>query len=412
MTRIPFYAKIPSILLRFAAKERSTITQLDQALAYLDQCREEMLFLWETLVRMESPSADPEAIDRLASHLDTYCRALGMETEKFRPEGAGTCLAAATPARALPPILLLGHMDTVHPVGSFPGGPFTRRDGCVYGPGVHDCKGGLVMALYVIRALPHIGYARRQLRLALVSDQETGHSLSQMASVEFLERHAQGCGAAFTFESGLLNGDIVTGRKGGGVIRLTVEGIASHCGTAPEKGASAVREAARKVVAIEDLTDFSRVTFNCGLIRGGSSVNVVPDRCEVSVALRFHTNRDRDEALSALQSICGRVETPGTQCTLSPLAGFPAMEETDRTAALFALYRETSTALGLGTPESVYSAGCSDSAFTTSMGIPTLCAVGVLGQGQHSPDEHAFADSLLPQAKRLAAAILALPDDF
>lgn len=412
MTRIPFYAKIPSILLRFAAKERSTITQLDQALAYLDQCREEMLFLWETLVRMESPSADPEAIDRLASHLDTYCRALGMETEKFRPEGAGTCLAAATPARALPPILLLGHMDTVHPVGSFPGGPFTRRDGCVYGPGVHDCKGGLVMALYVIRALQHIGYDRRQLRLALVSDEETGHSLSQMASVEFLERHAQGCGAAFTFESGLLNGDIVTGRKGGGVIRLTVESIASHCGTAPEKGASAVREAARKVVAIEDLTDFSRVTFNCGLIRGGSSVNVVPDRCEVSVALRFHTNRDRDEALSALQSICGRVETPGTQCTLSPLAGFPAMEETDRTAALFALYRETSTALGLGTPESVYSAGCSDSAFTTSMGIPTLCAVGVLGQGQHSPDEHAFADSLLPQAKRLAAAILALPDDF
>ena len=412
MTRIPFYAKIPSILLRFAAKERSTITQLDQALAYLDQCREEMLFLWETLVRMESPSADPEAIDRLASHLDIYCRALGMETEKFRPEGAGTCLAAATPARALPPILLLGHMDTVHPVGSFPGGPFTRRDGCVYGPGVHDCKGGLVMALYVIRALQHIGYDRRQLRLALVSDEETGHSLSQMASVEFLERHAQGCGAAFTFESGLLNGDIVTGRKGGGVIRLTVEGIASHCGTAPEKGASAVREAARKVVAIEDLTDFSRVTFNCGLIRGGSSVNVVPDRCEVSVALRFHTNRDRDEALSALQSICGRVETPGTQCTLSPLAGFPAMEETDRTAALFALYRETSTALGLGTPESVYSAGCSDSAFTTSMGIPTLCAVGVLGQGQHSPDEHAFADSLLPQAKRLAAAILALPDDF
>lgn len=388
------------------------MTQLDQALAYLDQCREEMLFLWETLVRMESPSADPEAIDRLASHLDTYCRALGMETEKFRPEGAGTCLAAATPARALPPILLLGHMDTVHPVGSFPGGPFTRRDGCVYGPGVHDCKGGLVMALYVIRALQHIGYDRRQLRLALVSDEETAHTLSQGQTVDFLRREAQGCGAAFTFESGLPDGSVVTRRKGGGIVQLQVRGIASHAGTAPEQGASAVREAARKVVAIEDLTDFSRVTFNCGLIRGGSSVNVVPDRCEVSVALRFHTNRDRDEALSALQSICGRVETPGTQCTLSPLAGFPAMEETDRTAALFALYRDTSTALGLGTPESVYSAGCSDSAYTTSMGIPTLCALGVLGQGQHSPDEHAFADSLLPQAKRLAAAILALPDDF
>ena len=268
------------------------------------------------------------------------------------------------------------------------------------------------MALYVIRALQHIGYDRRQLRLALVSDEETGHSLSQMASVEFLERHAQGCGAAFTFESGLLNGDIVTGRKGGGVIRLTVEGIASHCGTAPEKGASAVREAARKVVAIEDLTDFSRVTFNCGLIRGGSSVNTIPAHCEVDICVRFHSNQERDQALGKARAICERVETPGTHCTLGPLMGFPAMEETDRTAALFALYRETSTALGLGTPESVYSAGCSDSAYTTALGIPTLCALGVLGQGQHSPDEHAFADSLLPQAKRLAAAILALPDDF
>ncbi len=388
------------------------MTQLDQALAYLDQCREEMLFLWETLVRMESPSADPEAIDRLASHLDTFCGALGMDTAFFRPQGAGTCLSARTRAGTGSPVLLLGHMDTVHPVGFFPGGPWRLEGGSVYGPGAHDCKGGLVIALYVIRALQHAGYDRRQLRLALVSDEETAHTLSQGQTVDFLRREAQGCGAAFTFESGLLNGDIVTGRKGGGVIRLTVEGIASHCGTAPEKGASAVREAARKVVAIEDLTDFSRVTFNCSLIRGGSSVSTIPAHCEVDICVRFHSNQERDEALDKARAICERVETPGTQCTLSPLAGFPAIEETDRTAALFALYRETSTALGLGTPESVYSAGCSDSAFTTSMGIPTLCAVGVLGQGQHSPDEHAFADSLLPQAKRLAAAILALPDDF
>ena len=257
------------------------MTQLDQALAYLDQCREEMPFLMGDAGSDGMPPAPiPKPLTGWPAIWTPTAGLLAWRRRSSVPKGAGTCLAAATPARALPPILLLGHMDTVHPVGSFPGGPFTRRDGCVYGPGVHDCKGGLVMALYVIRALQHIGYDRRQLRLALVSDEETGHSLSQMASVEFLERHAQGCGAAFTFESGLMNGDIVTGRKGGGVIRLTVEGIASHCGTAPEKGASAVREAARKVVAIEDLTDFSRVTFNCGLIRGGSSVNTIPAHCD------------------------------------------------------------------------------------------------------------------------------------
>ena len=388
------------------------MTQLENALHYLDQYHDEMLFLWETLVKMESPSADPAAIDLLASHLDTYCRALGMETEKLRPEGAGACLAAWTAPQALPPVLLLGHMDTVHPVGSFPGGPWRVEGDSVYGPGVHDCKGGLVIALYVIRALQHAGYDRRQLKLVTVSDEETGHSLSRMAAVDFLESHARGCGAAFTFESGLPDGTLVTRRKGGGVIRLDVEGIASHCGTAPEKGASAIREAARKIVAIEDLTDFDHVTFNCGKISGGTSVNTIPAACGVDICIRFHSNQERDAAMEKVRAICAKVETPHTRCTLGPLMGFPAMEELPRTATLAKIYQDASETLGLGRPGTAYSAGCSDSAYTASMGIPTLCAVGVLGEGQHSPHEHADLSSLLPQAKRLANAILSLPDDF
>lgn len=388
------------------------MTQLENALHYLDQYHDEMLFLWETLVKMESPSADPAAIDLLASHLDTYCRALGMETEKLRPEGAGACLAAWTAPQALPPVLLLGHMDTVHPVGSFPGGPWRVEGDSVYGPGVHDCKGGLVIALYVIRALQHAGYDRRQLKLVTVSDEETGHSLSRMAAVDFLESHARGCGAAFTFESGLPDGTLVTRRKGGGVIRLDVEGIASHCGTAPEKGASAIREAARKIVAIEDLTDFDHVTFNCGKISGGTSVNTIPAACGVDICIRFHSNQERDAAMEKVRAICAKVETPHTRCTLGPLMGFPAMEELPRTAELVKVYGDASEALGLGRPGTVGTAGCSDSAYTTSMGIPTLCAVGVLGEWQHSPHEHASISSLLSQAKRLTAAILALPDSF
>ncbi len=388
------------------------MTQLENALHYLDQYHDEMLFLWETLVKMESPSADPAAIDLLASHLDTYCRALGMETEKLRPEGAGACLSAWTAPQALPPVLLLGHMDTVHPVGSFPGGPWRVEGDTVYGPGVHDCKGGLVIALYVIRALQHAGYDRRQLKLVTVSDEETGHSLSRMAAVDFLESHAKGCGAAFTFESGLPDGTLVTRRKGGGVIRLDVEGIASHCGTAPEKGASAIREAARKVVAIEDLTDFDHVTFNCGKISGGTSVNTIPAACGVDICIRFHSNQERDAAMEKARAICNKVETPHTRCTLGPLMGFPAMEELPRTAELVKVYGDASEALGLGRPGTVGTAGCSDSAYTTSMGIPTLCAVGVLGEGQHSPNEHASISSLLSQTKRLTAAILALPDSF
>ena len=388
------------------------MAQLENALTYLERHQKEMMGLWETVVRLETPSGDTAAVDRLASHLDTYCNALGIETTLFHPEGAGPCLAARTQKGLHAPVLLLGHMDTVHPVGSFPGGAFSLRSGCVYGPGVHDCKGGLVIALYVIRALQYAGYDRRQLRLVLVSDEETAHTLSAKKSVEFLQEQSAGCGAAFTFESGLPGGDVVTRRKGGGIMKLRVNGIASHAGTAPEKGASAVLEAARKVVAIHEMSDPRHVTYNCGIIHGGTSANVVPDHCEVSVALRFHTNQECSDALERLHALCDQVETPGTHCTLGPLVGFPAMEETPRTEALFQVYRQASAALGLGEPGTVFSAGCSDSAYTASMGIPTLCAVGVLGEGQHSLNEHAFPDSLLTQAKRLAAAILALPEDF
>ena len=389
------------------------MTQMEKAMAYLDQYQGEMMGLWENLVRLESPSSDPAAVDKLASHLDTYCRALGMETEKFRPEGAGTCLAAQTASGDLSPVLLLGHIDTVHPVGSFPGGAWTvKDDGFVYGPGAHDCKGGLVIALYAIRALQHAGFDRRQLRLTVVSDEETGHALSQMQSVDFLRRHAEGCGAAFTFESGLMSGDIVTRRKGAVVFKLIVDGIASHCGTAPEKGANAIREAAKKIIAIEDLTDMEHIICNCGKISGGTTVNTIPAKCVVDVTFRFQNNHDRDIATEKVQAICAKVETPKTHCSLTPFTGFPAMEEIDGTAELVKVYQDASEALGLPRPGTVSTAGCSDSAYTTALGIPTLCAVGVRGEGQHSPLERADPASLVTQAKRLAISILTLPETF
>ena len=389
------------------------MTQLEKAMAYLDQYQGEMMTLWENLVRLESPSSDPSAVDKLASHLDTYCRALGMETEKFRPEGAGTCLAAQTAPGDLSPVLLLGHIDTVHPIGSFPGGPWTiGEDGFVHGPGAHDCKGGLVIALYVIRALQHAGFDRRQLKLAVVSDEETGHALSQMQSVDFLRRHAEGCGSAFTFESGLMNGDIVTRRKGAGVFKLIVDGLARHCGTAPEKGANAIREAAKKIIAIEDLTDMEHIICNCGKISGGTTVNTIPAKCVVDVTFRFQNNHDRAIATEKAQALCAKVETPKTHCSLTPVTGIPAMEEIDGTAELVKVYQDASEALGLPRPGTVSTAGCSDSAYTTALGIPTLCAVGVRGEGQHSPLERADPASLVTQAKRLAISILTLPETF
>lgn len=388
------------------------MTQLEQALTYLEEHQGEMKQLWETIVRMESPSANADAVTELAKYLEGYCRGFGLDAERFSTEGVGDSLCAQNKSKPLAPIMLLGHLDTVHPVGSFPTGPWTEKDGFVSGPGAHDCKGGVAIATFVMKALLHAGYDKRQLRMLMVSDEEAAHTLSHGKTVEYLNRKCQDCAAVFTVESGLMNGSVTTGRKGGGIMKLTVEGIASHAGIAPEKGASAIWEAARKIVAIQALSDPKVVTYNCGIIHGGTSANVVPDHCEVSVAIRYYTNQACTEALAKLQSICNTVETPGTRCTLGPLVGFPAMEKTEKTAELFRIYRDSSVAADLGTPEENFAAGCSDSAYTTSAGVPTLCAVGVQGEGQHSANEHAIAASLLPQAKRIVAAILALPDSF
>lgn len=388
------------------------LEQLNMALEYIDRHEDEMTGLWENMVHIESQSADIEGVDKLAAHLDTYCSALGMQTKKYVFANAGPALAAWTSPGPLPPVALMGHLDTVHKRGAFGGNTFRREGDLVRGPGVYDCKGGVAAALYVIRALLYAGYDRRQLKLLLIGDEETAHGLSGGASLALYREQAKGCAAAFNCESGLLNGDIITRRKGGGVFSLKCHGVASHAGTHPEKGASAIREAARKILDIEALTDFSGTTFNCGVVSGGSGVNVVPDTCEVRAAFRFQTNRERETALEQLQVIAEKVYVPGVTTELTVNAGFQAMEPTEKTEPLFALYRRASEELGFGSPNAVYSGGCSDGAYVAMEGVPVLCGVGVRGANNHSREEYAVLSSLKERAKIITKTILDLPDGF
>ena len=342
-----------------------------------------------------------------------YCDALGLKTKKYTFPTAGPALAASTAPGELPPIALMGHLDTVHPVGSFGEHAFRKDVDRVYGPGVYDCKGGVAAGFFALRALLQAGYQKRQLRMLLIGDEETAHELSDGESLRLYREHGKGCAAAFNLESGILNGDVITRRKGGGVVSFTFQGIASHAGSAPEKGASAIREAARKILDIEALTDFSTgVTCNCGVIRGGRGVNVIPDICEVQVGLRFPTLYDKQITMEQLRMIENRIYTPGVLTRMEVRAGFEAMEPTPRTDDLFAVYQNASEALGYGKPGKVYSGGCSDAAYVALEGVPVLCGVGVRGAGNHSLKEYALISSLKERAKILVRTILSLPDDF
>lgn len=383
----------------------------DRIKKYFDEHEEEMITFWKNVVSIESQSADLEGVGRVAAHLDTYCSALGLETRKYVFDGAGPSLSAKTKKGILKPIVLMAHMDTVHKKGSFGKDVFIREADIVRGPGVYDCKGGIAVAFFVIKALQYAGFEKRQIKLLLVGDEESAHQLSGKESLRLYEE-ARECAAALNCESGLLNGDVVTARKGGGIVTFQIHGKASHAGIALKEGANAISEAAHKIMAIDALTDYEGTTFNCAVIQGGSGANVVPDYCELKVSYRFLTNEGERIALKQLQEIADRVYVSGTKTEMKCSAGFKAMEKNEKTEPLFQYYQKASEDLGYGRPNMQFSSGCSDGAYVALHGVPVLCSVGVRGEHNHSLDEYALVSSLKERAMILTELIMKLPDDF
>ena len=252
-----------------------------------------------------------------------------------------------------------------------------------------DCKGGVVTAIYAIRALHHIGYTDRQLRLILSGDEEVAHSFSDGESGRIFERETADCAAAFNCEPSLMNGDITLERKGGTIFEVEVFGKAAHAGKEPEKGANAIRQAAEMIVRIENASVPNTATYNCGIIRGGEGANVVPDYCRFDVGLRYCTNAQYEEAKKMLQELCEYPFAAGTHCTMRQNGFYPAMEKTEKTPQLFDIYCKACEEAGYSAPNGIFQGGCSDSAFATRIGIPTLCSVGVQGSGAHSLKENA-----------------------
>ena len=386
--------------------------KMKQALAYLDANESGMLEMWKNIVSIESRSSEIAGVNRILENLDTYCDALQMNRRMYRFSKAGSTFVAETGEGKQKPVALLGHVDTVHPTGAFGENVFQIEKDLVTGPGVMDCKGGVVAAIYAIRSLHHIGYNDRRLRLILSGDEEVAHSFSDGESGRVFEQETADCAAAFNCEPSQMNGDITLERKGGAIFEVEVLGKAAHAGKEPEKGANAIRQAAEMIVRIENASVRDAATYNCGIIRGGEGANVVPDYCKFDVGLRYCTNAQYEEAKKMIQELCDHPFVAGTHCTMRQNGFYPAMEKTEKTPQLFDIYCKACEEAGYSAPNGIFQGGCSDSAFATRIGIPTLCSVGVQGSGAHSLKENARVSSLLEQCKKLTAAILSLPEEF
>jgi glutamate carboxypeptidase len=390
-----------------AARYHRAVNDLPRALlAHLRARQEEMGALLRDLAGLESPSLDPAAQEPVFARLAAELAASGLRARRLpgRVSGGQLWAVRSQRRRGAPAQLLLGHCDTVWPVGTLaavPGMPVEVRDGRLHGPGVYDMKGGLVIGIFALRALHDLGLAPAvEPAFFINSDEEIG----SVESLPHIERLARRVRRVFVLEPSLgPAGDLKTRRKGS--LRFTVRtfGKAAHSGLDPEKGASAVRELARAIGWLYTLADPERgVTVNVGVIAGGLRANVVAPEARAELDIRVLAAADA--ARIERQVLALTALTPGTRIEVEGGIDRPPLEPTPGNRALFAAARRRAEELGIDLGEGT-AGGASDGSLTSRI-TPTLDGLGAVGDGAHAAHEHVVLDRLPERAALLALLLL------
>lgn len=371
----------------------------------IDRLNNEYLSFWEDFCNIESPTDYKEGVDKAGEYVIEKAKALGFDIEVCKQSVSGNAVCITMNKNCnLPFVCLSGHMDTVHPVGSF-GTPAVKTDQeYIYGPGTTDCKGGIVAALMAMHALSLSGYGNKTVKLILQSDEETSSKGSNKETVKFMAEKAKGC-VAFINCEGARDGGMVIERKGILRYKFTVKGKAAHA-SAATSGVSAIAEAARKITELEGFKDDNGITANCGTVSGGTADNVVPEECVFTVDFRFRNSQQCGFIKEKVKEIAGKAFIVGTSCAAELLSERPAMEINEVNTAL---YHKINTVLennGMEKMGTCFSGGGSDASDMTAYGIPTVDGFGVRGAFIHSLEEKAEIKSLAYSAKRLAAVIV------
>ena len=376
---------------------------MTEIISLRDFCRAERPWLIETieaLVRLESPTTDKAAVDRCGRELASRLERIGGRVSPLPRRDRGDHLLAEFGCGASQ-VLLLGHFDTVWPMGQLERMPLTQSNGRLHGPGVFDMKAGIAIGMLAVRALLEVGAAlSRRVVMLWTTDEEVGSATSRAA----IEDEARRSDAVLVLEPSLPGGAVKTARKGCGEYELLVRGVAAHAGIDPSKGASAIHELARQIVAVQQLQDLERgLSVNVGTITGGSRTNVVAEEARAVVDVRAPTGTHAaqiDAAFRALRPVDQR-----TTVTVRGGMDRPPLERTDRVARLYEQARTVASELGQRLGEGSTGGG-SDGNFTAALGVATLDGLGAIGDGAHAVHEYVDLDSL-PDRAALVAGLIA-----
>lgn len=379
-----------------------------ELLSFLSERRDDMVALLVELAGQESPTDVPETQLAVQRRLSDALEARGYVVRKIRGTRTGGHLFARPSSRkkGRPGQLLIGHSDTVWPLGTLSTMPVVVEDGRVRGPGTFDMKSGLVQGLFAVEALQVLGYDPPATPVWFInSDEEIGSPESR----RWVRLVARNVVRAFVLEPAFgPRGSIKTARKGVARFTVTVRGKAAHAGLDPTGGASAIQELSHVVHRLHDLTDLGRgTTVNVGVVRGGTRPNVVAAEAEADVDVRFLTLQDAEAVEKAIRAL--RPRTEGTSLRVRGGLEVPPLEATPRNRVLWHEALAAAQRLGIELDESTVGGGSDGN--TTSQFTATLDGLGPIGDGAHAPHEFVVVESMVERAALLAELLMApVPD--
>jgi glutamate carboxypeptidase len=353
------------------------------------------------LVLAESPSREKAAVDACVALAAERARELGGRVKVHRLRGFGNAMEArfGPRRRGEKPVLMLGHLDTVWPLGTLKTMPWRVTNGRLWGPGVLDMKAGVAMALTAVELLTEAELLEREVVLLLTGDEEVGSPGSRAV----IERVAAGCGAALVLEPAQ-GPAYKTARKGTGDWRIEVKGVGAHAGVDFVKGANAIRELARAIETVSGWTDLRRgLTVSVDVAGGGTATNVIPAEAWAEVDVRIARKADgariarRFAGLKAMDKRC--------KLAVTGRINRPPMVRTQRTVRLFAVARGLAAEMGLRLEEASTGGG-SDGNFTSAMGVATLDGMGAVGEGAHARHESVMVEHLALRTALIAGMVV------
>jgi len=372
--------------------------------SYFQEHLEEMVDFLGWLVQQESMSRVPEATSQIAEEFGARLGELGAAVELIRNEHSGASILArfnhACKDPAANQLLIVGHLDTVWPLGTLERQPFRIENGLAYGPGIFDMKAGLTIAFFAIRALKEAAYeTMRPVAMLVTCDEETG-SLYNRTVIEAEGRRSH---AALVLEPPIPGGKLKTGRKGVGEFEMIITGKAAHAGNDPRAGVSAITEMAHQILAINAMSDYERgTTLNVGVVSGGVLSNVIPAQARARIDMRYQTTEEGTRITEALGKL--RPVLAGAHIEVSGGINRPPMIRTAAIEELFEHARRLASEIGFDVGQGSVGGG-SDGNFIAANGVPVLDGLGVDGAGAHAEHEHVIISDIPQRAALLARLV-------